>query len=102
MKYLKVSLLNKKDIEQVILSIEEKINENEDEIELPDFIINNRHKEIALTMLKEINNSIEVWDRNEIAAFYLHNALDSIEELFGKRDKEDIYNHIFSKFCIGK
>ena len=101
-KYLKVSLLNKKDIEQVILSIEEKINENEDEIELPDFIINNRHKEIALTMLKEINNSIEVWDRNEIAAFYLHNALDSIEELFGKRDKEDIYNHIFSKFCIGK
>lgn len=102
MEYLRVSLLNDEDVEKVIKKVEEKIREKEEEIEIPEFIINNRHLEIAKRMKNEIERSIEVWERNEIAAHYLHNALDCLEELNGKRDREEIYNTIFSKFCIGK
>ncbi len=101
-KYIKISLFNNEDIDRVIKEIEGKIAEKEEEIEIPDFIINSRHKEIVKRMKKEIDYSIELWNRNEIAAHYLHTALDCLEEFNGKRDREEIYNNIFSKFCIGK
>lgn len=100
--YLKVCLFNYEDIERVIKKIEEKVEEKEEEIEIPDFVINNRHLEIAKKMKKEIECSIEEWGRYEIAAYYLHRTLDYLEEFNGKRDREEIYNNIFNKFCIGK
>jgi len=62
----------------------------------------NEALEIAKRMKKEIDCSIEEWERNEIAAYFLNNALDCLEEFNGKRDREEIFNKIFSKFCIGK
>lgn len=100
--YLKVCLFNYEDIERVIKKIEEKVVEKEEEIEIPDFVINNRHLEIAKKMIKEIECSIEEWGRYEIAAYYLHRTLNYLEEFNGKRDREEIYNNIFNKFCIGK
>lgn len=100
--YLKVSLFDDEDIEKIIKKIEEKVEEKENEIDIPDFIINSRHLEIAKRMEKEINSSIQEWERNEIAAYFLHNALDCLEEFNGKRDREEMYNKIFNKFCIGK
>jgi len=100
--FLKVSLFNNEDVEKIIKKIEEKVLEKEEEIEIPDFVINSRHLEIIKRIKKEIESSIEEWDRNEIAAYYLHNALDCLEEFNGKRDREEIYKNIFNKFCIGK
>lgn len=100
--YLRVSLFKNEDIERIINKIAEKVVEKEEEVEIPEFIINSRHLEIVKRMKKEIDCSIEEWERNEIAAHYLHNALDCLEEFNGKRDREEIYNKIFNKFCIGK
>jgi tRNA modification GTPase len=61
MEYLRVSLLNDEDVEKVIKKVEEKIREKEEEIEIPEFIINNRHLEIAKRRKNEIERSIEVW-----------------------------------------
>jgi hypothetical protein len=41
-------------------------------------------------------------ERNEIAAHYLHNALDCLEELNGKRDREEIYNIQYSVNFVSK
>lgn len=101
-EYLKVCLFNDEDIEKILKKIEEKVTEKEKEIDIPDFIINSRHLEVAKRMKKEIDCSIKEWERNEIAAYFLHNALDCLEEFNGKRDREEIYNNIFNKFCIGK
>lgn len=38
----------------------------------------------------------------ELVAFEIHEAIDSLGEITGKTSSEDILDHIFSHFCIGK
>jgi tRNA U34 5-carboxymethylaminomethyl modifying GTPase MnmE/TrmE len=35
-------------------------------------------------------------------ATVLNSAIDCLGMLSGKRGQEDLYDHIFSQFCIGK
>jgi tRNA U34 5-carboxymethylaminomethyl modifying GTPase MnmE/TrmE len=35
-------------------------------------------------------------------AAMLNNAIDYLGMLSGKREQADLYDHIFSQFCIGK
>lgn len=39
---------------------------------------------------------------SEFISFHLRTALDALGQITGKVTNEDILNHIFSKFCIGK
>lgn len=101
-EYLKISLKKDFDEKIVINKINEMIRKKNIGIELPEFITNFRHEEITEKIIIEIKNADTNWKRKEIAAFHLHNALDLVEELFGKRDREEVYNKIFSTFCVGK
>jgi tRNA modification GTPase len=38
----------------------------------------------------------------EIVALEIREALDFIGEITGRTSNDDILNHIFSRFCIGK
>lgn len=102
LEYIKVCLKDSENIKNIIDKIEEKINSLNNNIEIPSFIISSRQEEIVEEMQEEIESAINNWDRKEIVAYYLNNAMKGIEELLGRRDNELVYNKIFEKFCIGK
>ncbi len=68
-------------------------------------IINLRHKlaiEKACGNLRAAKESIERGMSSEYAAFDLREALDSLDEITGKKINDEILDKIFSTFCIGK
>ena len=67
--------------------------------------INARHQHCLLTAqseLEQARDKIAAADSPEFAALDLRSALDSIGEIIGKTDIEEILGEIFSTFCIGK
>jgi tRNA modification GTPase len=71
----------------------------------PVFITRLRHK-LALERAKEaVTNSLYALDQNfsgECLAVDLRVALDALGEIIGVVSTEDILDHIFQEFCIGK
>lgn len=71
-----------------------------------DFLISNvRHREIlesALLSLRRAGESVEKGMSEEFAMVDLHQALGKVGEITGDVTIEDVYQHIFSNFCIGK
>ena len=64
-----------------------------------------RHKlslEKAITRLAAADNCISSGQSSEFAAFELHEALEALDEITGKKIHDDILHKIFSSFCIGK
>jgi len=64
-----------------------------------------RHKlslEKAIARLAAADNCISTGQSSEFAAFELHEALDALDEITGKKIQDDILHKIFSSFCIGK
>lgn len=54
--------------------------------------------EVLTTALAEAQAGISA----EFIALYLRDALDFLGQITGKVTSEDILNHIFSRFCVGK
>jgi tRNA modification GTPase len=69
---------------------------------VPDFIVNRRHEEVASRLIERIRSAREFWDRPEIAALHIKDAISCFEEYFGETDSEELMNTVFEKFCIGK
>ena len=71
-----------------------------------DFMISNiRHREIlesAMVCVQRAINSLTQGMSEEFAMVDLHQAMQKIGEITGEVTIEDIYQHIFSNFCIGK
>jgi tRNA modification GTPase len=68
-------------------------------------ITKQRHRHALLKSrdaLKRAKNAIERGMSNEYIALDIREAIDSIEEITGLTTSEDILNHIFCHFCIGK
>lgn len=97
-----ISLLEKDRIDEIESALKSMVEKIHGETEIPDFILNNRHEEIARKLLQEVKGAGETWDRAEIAAMHLRGAMASLDEFFGKSDPEAIMNKIFENFCIGK
>jgi tRNA modification GTPase len=67
--------------------------------------INARHQaclENAKQLLETGRRSLEEGKSPEFVSIELRGALDSIGEVVGKMDTEDLLGKIFSEFCIGK
>jgi tRNA modification GTPase len=78
-----------------------------DEIENTDgaIITNLRHKlaiEKACKNIQAAKESTVSGMSAEFAAFDLHEALDNLDEITGKKINDEILDKIFSSFCIGK
>jgi tRNA modification GTPase len=68
-------------------------------------ITNMRHKlaiEKAYKNIQTAKESIERGMSAEFAAFDLHEALNNLDEITGRKINDEILNKIFSSFCIGK
>lgn len=52
--------------------------------------------------LHRLERSAEAEQSIEVASSLLNNILHLLEEISGNRNKEDLYELIFSQFCIGK
>lgn len=64
-----------------------------------------RHKlalEKAIGSLKNALSAIDIAAGEEILAVDIRLALDSLGEITGETTSEDVLNHIFANFCIGK
>jgi len=64
-----------------------------------------RHKlslEKALDRLMAADQCISAGQSPEFAAFELHEALEALDEITGRRIQDDVLHKIFSSFCIGK
>jgi tRNA modification GTPase len=96
-----ISLEENTNIEKIVEKIREKIK-NINDTEIPSLIANERHVQIAERIKDYLSEVITYWNEKEKAAYYMYKILEEIEELIGKRDREEVYNEIFSKFCIGK
>lgn len=71
-----------------------------------DFLISNiRHREtleVAKVAIERARESVEKGMSEEFAMVDLHQALAKVGEITGEVTIEDVYQHIFSNFCIGK
>jgi len=64
-----------------------------------------RHRQVlegALKVLEDARKAIAEGAPEEIVAVDLRLALDRLGEITGETTSEDVLNHIFSQFCIGK
>lgn len=68
-------------------------------------ITNIRHKSALEKTKKSIENIFETIDMGypmDLIAVDLNDALDSLSEVTGEISSEDLLDHIFSNFCVGK
>ena len=98
-KKIHISIEKNINVDEVVKAIEKTIKNKNDSSEI---LINERHLQIAVRCDEFINKAIENWSQKEIASYYLKNSLESLEEIFGVSDNEEIINKIFNEFCIGK
>ena len=69
------------------------------------FLINSRQEAILLSLLgqsKQIKLEIESNVSYDIVASFLHNFLDSLNEIINPVNRDDILNNVFANFCVGK
>jgi tRNA modification GTPase len=98
---INISIEKSINIDKVYEAIKEKIKKI-NQVEIPSMIANERHYQITETILNHLKDVLEYWKEKEKASYFLYKVLEEFEELLGKRDREEIYNSIFEKFCIGK
>ena len=78
----------------------------QDDIDLVNEDILNNERQIALmrNCLEELNNmykSIDV-DTSDVIVTYLSEAYDYLCQILGKEYREDLIDHMFKNFCLGK
>jgi len=70
-----------------------------------DILLNERHKNLlleALVNLSDAKNSLETGMENELIAVDIKKAVSILGEMTGESYNEEVINHIFGQFCIGK
>ena len=104
-KILQVSALKKRGIkqleEELISLVKSMAPMQSSEV----MVTNLRHLSVlkrAVESLDKTKEELEKGMSSEFVAVYLREALDHLGEISGKATSEDILNHIFSQFCIGK
>lgn len=102
---IKVSLLEKKGIEEIYKVLIKMFNINEINLENTAVITNTRHKtliEKALKNTKEAKKDIEEKMPLDIISINIKNILENLSEITGENVSEEIIKGVFSKFCLGK
>jgi len=62
-----------------------------------------RHKDRLIVARDALDRALEIGFRvPELCAEDLRHALSAFDDLFGRQDVEQVLDHIFSNFCIGK
>ena len=102
---MRISCLDGAGIESLVgLIVESCLGEN-DHFSKNLIAVNSRHRACLENSQSNLNNAINALKESvepEFVSVDLREALDSIGEIVGKADVEDLLGEIFSSFCIGK
>lgn len=105
-KWIEISALEKIGIEDLEDEIYEYVVSGQVEDSSEKLVITNvRHKSALEKTKKSIENILETIDMGypmDLIAVDLNEALDSLSEVTGEISNEDLLDHIFSNFCVGK
>jgi tRNA modification GTPase len=104
-KILKISAKFGDGLEELKNTVIDLSGSNDDKNTGSAMITNMRHKlamEKAHKNIQAAKESIVSGMSPEFAAFDLHEALDNLDEITGKKINDEILDKIFSSFCIGK
>ncbi|MCL2688413.1 MAG: tRNA uridine-5-carboxymethylaminomethyl(34) synthesis GTPase MnmE [Chitinispirillia bacterium] len=102
LKHIEISIKEKINIEKLFADTALNIREITGQIAPPEIIVNDRHRGVISSALRELKQTIDNIEREEIAAQYLRNALNLLSEFSGHVTNDEVMNNIFDKFCIGK
>ena len=105
-KWIEISALSKIGIDNLENEIYRYImNENVEDSSQKLVITNVRHKSALEKTNDALLNIIETIDMGlpmDLMAVDIKDALDSLSEVTGEISSEDLLDHIFSNFCVGK
>lgn len=101
-KVIRASLRSGKNCDLLVDEVCSRITALNSKWKQPDILINERQISLVEKMAGELSLARSSWNRSEIAAHYMRDALKRVEEISGKIDNEEIINAIFDNFCIGK
>ena len=105
-KWIEISALSKIGIDNLENEIYKYImNENVEDSSQKLVITNVRHKSALEKTNEALLNIIETIDMGlpmDLMAVDIKDALDSLSEVTGEISSEDLLDHIFSNFCVGK
>ena len=105
-KWIEISALSKIGIENLENEIYKYImNESVEDSSQKLVITNVRHKSALEKTNDALLNIIETIDMGlpmDLMAVDIKDALDSLSEVTGEISSEDLLDHIFSNFCVGK
>ena len=105
-KWIEISALSKIGIDNLEDEIYKYImNENVEDSSQKLVITNVRHKSALEKTNEALLNIIETIDMGlpmDLMAVDIKDALDSLSEVTGEISSEDLLDHIFSNFCVGK
>ena len=94
-------------LQGLIDRIDEALSEKHGEIapELP-ILTKARHRHALTLACSEIEQFLRAWREENlpatIASIHLRTAVSSLEELIGTVEVEDVFDRVFSSFCVGK
>ncbi|MGL5951346.1 MAG: tRNA uridine-5-carboxymethylaminomethyl(34) synthesis GTPase MnmE, partial [Cetobacterium sp.] len=105
-KWIKISALEKIGIDSMEKEIYNYIVSGQVEDSSEKLVITNvRHKsalEKTKAAVENIFETINIGLPMDLIAVDLKEALDSLSEVTGEISNEDLLDHIFSNFCVGK
>ncbi|SDL15478.1 tRNA uridine-5-carboxymethylaminomethyl(34) synthesis GTPase MnmE [Natronincola ferrireducens] len=104
-KIIKISLVEEKGLEAVEEAIEELVYRGEIKAKDRLLVTNVRHKNSLERALKSIREGVEAINRKMPLDFVevdVKNTWEALGEISGDTVAEDIIDHIFKNFCIGK
>lgn len=105
-KWIKISALEKTGIDSMEKEIYNYIISGQVEDSSQKLVITNvRHKSALEKTKQAVENIFETIDMGlpmDLIAVDLKEALDSLSEVTGEISNEDLLDHIFSNFCVGK
>ena len=94
-------------LQELLEAIDEVLREKHGEI-VPDLPIltGARHRQALTVACSEIEQFRRAWKEENlpatIASIHLRTAVATLEELFGTVEVEDVFDRVFSSFCVGK
>ena len=104
-KILKTSLILEDDLEIVETAIEELVYEGETRAKESLLVTNIRHKDLLEKALNNIEDGIKAIEQKMPLDFVevdIKNTWENLGEITGDVVAEDIIDHIFKNFCLGK
>ena len=104
-KILSISALTREGIEELKQTIRSELMGEDFSPEHPILVTRLRHKkalEKTKELLAQVEDGLKSGISEDLIAFDLRDAIDSMGEITGRSVNEDIINAIFSQFCVGK